>query len=399
MTVTFQIIKAPRGWLTNGAQMTGKLEFTNTEKKPKYLEEAWVDIQEVWNDNNRKFGPKEKKYSLQPPLPRLPNESWTDFNMRWPAIQRRDGQVFHFGVHEHQILFAPSKEQKKVCIEPGKSQKWEFTFALPAQWLCKDRSGNWRFELQCCINKDLYLEPLIVPVEGCKAKPSFFFEPLASTVEPKAEVKKSTKGRGPPQKQPKAHVQSTEATTGYVGSFTVIPKGQKATLQLGKGEEDREYKISLQTPGTVRSGTEYKQIVDPTVLEGLMSKLDKITAALNVLRSLPPDDPARLKIEKAHEALKKFGYALFLQMIPEHLQEVIQNLTVALDFGLDESLAGYPWELLHDGTNFLCLKIPLGRYIAASSEEQAFKYVERGKRNGVRILLIVDPDGTLPGAH
>ncbi|HMF31342.1 MAG TPA: CHAT domain-containing protein [Candidatus Lokiarchaeia archaeon] len=163
--------------------------------------------------------------------------------------------------------------------------------------------------------------------------------------------------------------------------------------------EEGTFRISLQTPGTVQSGTEYLQQIDLSVLEGLMGKLDKVTSALNVLRSLPKNDPARAKVEKAHEALKKFGYALFLQVIPEQLHEIIKNLNIALDFGLDETLVGYPWELLHDGTKFLCLKLPLGRFVAASDEQQSFKFIERGKRNGVKILLVVDPDGSLPGAR
>jgi hypothetical protein len=184
-----------------------------------------------------------------------------------------------------------------------------------------------------------------------------------------------------------------------VGTFEVIPKGQKTTLQIARGGAPGEYKVSFQTPGVVRQASEIAHKVDQDLLVRLMGKLDQISQAINVLRGLDENDPARAKMEKAHESLKKFGLMLYNQTIPPSLQAPIKALTSAMEFGLDESLVGYPWELLHDGEDFLCLQIPLGRYVASGNKTYTTNIVQRGKKTGVKFLLIIDPDGSLPGAR
>jgi len=81
------------------------------------------------------------------------------------------------------------------------------------------------------------------------------------------------------------------------------------------------------------------------------------------------------------------------------VQTAMKGITIAMDFGLDESVLSYPWELMHDGTDFLCLKVPLGRYVSSGNSASSMTFVEREKGIGVKFLLIVDPDGSLPGAR
>lgn len=404
--VTIEVTKSPRGKLTHGAQMSGTLTLAVNDKKAK-IDYIDVELLETWNDERYVFTPKEIKYAMTPPVPRMAGEGYGSWTARITEA-RKIGEYFHYAVHDTVIILDAEKSKDRLVLKSGESKKWPFLLTLPPNWACGNRTKNWRFEIVAYINdKKSCSNILIAPVEGSKAHPSWYFEPIAMAAaapsavsSPAIQAGSHQKQTNVPQSQPQLQSQVVVAQQqmGYVGSFTVVPKGQKATLLIGKGAAEGEFKISLQTPGTVRSGTEYKQIIDPAVLAGLMGKLDKVTAALNVLRSLPANDPARGKVEKAHEALKKFGYALFLQVIPEHLHEVIRTMNIALDFGLDETLVGYPWELMHDGGNFICLRVPLGRFVAASTAEHSYKYIERGKRNGVKILLVVDPDGTLPGA-
>ncbi|HMF34250.1 MAG TPA: CHAT domain-containing protein [Candidatus Lokiarchaeia archaeon] len=380
-----EITKSPRGMLTFGAQISGNLKITVFDIKSK-IDNISLELLECWNSESFTLKPNEKKFSATHPMPQVIGEPHMNWIERINEA-RKFGEYTHYIVHERLFMLGDVKKKDKLALKPNEEQKLPFLLTLPAKWSCDNPTGNWRFEILAFLSDKTCSNILIVPVEGSKVKPSWYFEPIKIGTELGENTGSTT------------NATYSQTQLGYVGSFTVVPKGQKATLLLGKGEAEEEYRISLQTPGTVRSGSEYRQTVDPAVFEGLMGKLEKVTSALNVLRSLPATDPARAKVEKAHEVLKKFGYALFLQMIPEHLHDVIKNLKIALDFGLDESLVGYPWELLHDGTNFLCLKIPLGRYVATSNEDHSFKFIERGKRNGVRILLIVDPDDSLPGAR
>ncbi len=397
-----EVSKSPRGRLAPGAQMTGTVEIVNNSKKEFKVASVAIELCEVWNDRNYEFGPKERKPVMHNPMSvvrRTPGEGYTHWHIRMEEYMRKHGMNFHYAAHETQSLFPPPSSKEKMKVESKQRAKWQFTLALPAKPLCEDRGSDWRFEIQGIINDDEYTNILIVPSKGSKVKPSWYFEPIEVVAPPAAAPVQA--GQPAPQGPPAVAPPPSRADqqVGYVGSFTVIPKGQKAALLIRKGDIEGEYKISFQTPGTMRSDQEFKQMVDPDVLAGLMRKLDQITAALNVVRGLDQNDPTRLKAEKAHEALKKFGHVLFLQMIPEKVQEILRNLTITMDFGLHESLVGYPWELLHDGTNFLCLKIPLGRFVSSADLAHSFKYIERGKRNGVKLLLIVDPDGSLPGAR
>jgi CHAT domain-containing protein len=61
---------------------------------------------------------------------------------------------------------------------------------------------------------------------------------------------------------------------------------------------------------------------------------------------------------------------------------------------IDERLIDLPWELVHDGDDFLCLKYAVGRQIYASSSFQDRSYVKQEPK----ALVVSDPDGNLPGA-
>jgi CHAT domain-containing protein len=76
-----------------------------------------------------------------------------------------------------------------------------------------------------------------------------------------------------------------------------------------------------------------------------------------------------------------------------------------LELGTDEALVNYPWELLHDGDDFLCLKHYLGRYVNTTriSAPRMQPQNSPSEYDKIRILLISVPAAPgasyLPGAQ
>jgi len=64
--------------------------------------------------------------------------------------------------------------------------------------------------------------------------------------------------------------------------------------------------------------------------------------------------------------LADLGGLLFDLIVPKYVQADLRPEGVFLEFGMDEDLLGYPWELMHDGTDFVCMKHAFGRFVNGS---------------------------------
>ncbi|MFA5260536.1 MAG: CHAT domain-containing protein [Candidatus Omnitrophota bacterium] len=96
--------------------------------------------------------------------------------------------------------------------------------------------------------------------------------------------------------------------------------------------------------------------------------------------------------------LKKVGRALFDQLLSEGVkarmgEEDIQNLIILLD----ESLIQIPWEILHDGGEFLSLKYNMGRSVR--TKHPALAAIPRIAELPLKMLVLADPVGDLPEAR
>ena len=96
--------------------------------------------------------------------------------------------------------------------------------------------------------------------------------------------------------------------------------------------------------------------------------------------------------------LKKIGRALFDQLLSEGVkarlgEEDIQNLSILMD----EALIPIPWEILHDGREFLALKFNVGRSIR--TKHPSFAAIPRMPELPLKLLVLADPVGDLPEAR
>ncbi|HMF31343.1 MAG TPA: hypothetical protein VKK79_08020 [Candidatus Lokiarchaeia archaeon] len=207
-----EVTKSPRGMLTHGAQISGTVDLRIIEKKPK-IEGIYLEFLEVWNDASLVALPNQKKYFATPPVPRMVGEPYLNFNDR---VQngRKFGDYFHYIVHER-IQFIEDQEKKVLLsLKPGDVKKWPFLLTLPAKWTCENPTGNWRFEIVCFLTEKTSSNILVVPVEGSRVKPSWYFEPIKAVV----EAGGAAEGNASSPKE-----QFSQPQLGYVGSFTVVP--------------------------------------------------------------------------------------------------------------------------------------------------------------------------------
>jgi hypothetical protein len=116
------------------------------------------------------------------------------------------------------------------------------------------------------------------------------------------------------------------------------------------------------------------------------------------LRSFVLDEePSAAGLPDPEAALRSAGYFMYSLFVPDTMQRLVADADCSLTIATDD--LELPWELMHDGEEFLCLeqpltRMPLGR---AFPRRRRLSFPVQGDR--VRALFVAaDPAGDLPGA-
>lgn len=98
------------------------------------------------------------------------------------------------------------------------------------------------------------------------------------------------------------------------------------------------------------------------------------------------------------ESFTKSAYLLCEHLLPKPVRSRLAEANSGeLALLMDEELMGIPWEFLHDGNEFLCLKFNLGRLIKTKRENYSPQY--RSLNEPLRMLILADPTSDLPSAY
>ncbi len=110
-------------------------------------------------------------------------------------------------------------------------------------------------------------------------------------------------------------------------------------------------------------------------------------------RKLLPGIASGLRGLAAQEALVATGKELFRLLVPADVVEILRKTHDGEDVWLviEETLVQYPWELLHDGNEFLCTRFNLSRAV-----ETGQKVAERSGPPELRALIIGNPERNNP---
>jgi CHAT domain-containing protein len=95
--------------------------------------------------------------------------------------------------------------------------------------------------------------------------------------------------------------------------------------------------------------------------------------------------------------LKDLGRLLFDELIPMAIKEsLIRTDKKNLMISVDDWLVHVPWELLHDGKEFLCLRFSIGRSVSTKQQVSA---AERVLGRPITMQLLADPRGDLEASY
>ena len=138
----------------------------------------------------------------------------------------------------------------------------------------------------------------------------------------------------------------------------------------------------------------------PNVTSKLINSLaTRATALVDQANSRGPSrglTPAALSTDtRIAETIVNLGQMLFETLFPRDCQKLLMDAPegTPLYLKIDPPALPIPWELAHDGTTFLCNKFDLGRVLVDSPSPTSTD------ERPVRMLLIADPSGTLPGVE
>jgi hypothetical protein len=169
---------------------------------------------------------------------------------------------------------------------------------------------------------------------------------------------------------------------------------------LNASRENGTIRVSFHGPGSGAITPTEKMKISDQVREDLSHNQQLVVAALGKVRG--NNQHAAGVIESRTEVpseLEKAGRYAYGHMIPARIQMLLEASSADhLRLDIDERLIDLPWELIHDGTEFLCLRYAVGRRLIS---DQSFLPPTRHPRSAkqTRVLIVADPTGDLPAAR
>jgi CHAT domain-containing protein len=135
--------------------------------------------------------------------------------------------------------------------------------------------------------------------------------------------------------------------------------------ELDSAAVDRDYRLKFSPPmrKTIRPPMTGLQLGHGE-LGPIIGSLNKLGAALDVRRPAAGLVAGAAVAETSLlEQAREAGGLLYTLIIPNDVQIELADDDLFVEIGVDEALLEYPWELLHDGSEFLCLRHPVGRFV------------------------------------
>lgn|GEM_PF-5922633 len=179
------------------------------------------------------------------------------------------------------------------------------------------------------------------------------------------------------------------------------------TAVLNIMRENGIIRVSIDGPGIGAMTLADRIKLSPKVRSDLSQNQQLVKSALGKFRSQTTTSSsgkrrrnARYKSKSSVPMeLERNGQYAFGHLIPNTIQYRLENSSADhLRMDIDERLIDLPWELIHDGTEFLCLRYAVGRRLVSS---QSFHSPSRRVQSAqnTRVLIVADPTGDLPAAR
>lgn len=178
-------------------------------------------------------------------------------------------------------------------------------------------------------------------------------------------------------------------TVFWVGSAQIqvdrVPLSDVAPVQerLSIAIQPQSLAFQFETPDAVVA--RFEQSWRPNALASVLGRLRSVLATAEASGRILGDAP-----------FTEIGESLLRELLPDSVAEILfRRDAPPLSLLLDPALLHIPWELLCQEGRFLCLERPLSRQTIANID-----VVKATKpQDSTRLLIIANPDGTLPAAQ
>ncbi len=163
-------------------------------------------------------------------------------------------------------------------------------------------------------------------------------------------------------------------------------------LQLEITREEDRLKISAyeQAAGEVNTIRRYEEI--PVSIEKIGTRCREVIETLNKVNRR--GRMTREVLVRLREIGQVFADELFTLDVKEKVKETGADHLI---LNLDDQLVHVPWELLHDGSQFLCQRFNMGRLVKTRQTVQVIR--NRVLARPLKMLVLADPRGDLKGAY
>lgn len=169
---------------------------------------------------------------------------------------------------------------------------------------------------------------------------------------------------------------------------------------LNASKENGTIRVGFHGPGAGAITPAEKMKISDQVRADLGHNQQLMVAALGRLRGkLRAEAPRVEPLSLIEKELKKAGRYAYGHLIPARIQLLLEASPADhLRLDIDERLIDLPWELVHDDTEFLCLRYAVGRLLVS---DQAFVPPHHHPKTAkdTRILIVADPTSDLPAAR
>jgi CHAT domain-containing protein len=128
----------------------------------------------------------------------------------------------------------------------------------------------------------------------------------------------------------------------------------------------------------------------------IRQRLDRLVGVVDARRGGEPAD-ARDR-DDVLDQTRVVGEMLFSLIFPDDVQLELSAAELFLEIGMDEPLLEYPWELLHDGEEFLCLKHSMGRFVNVTKPTIPNFTKPSAAGKGILSVLVISVPRPMPRA-
>ena len=189
---------------------------------------------------------------------------------------------------------------------------------------------------------------------------------------------------------------------GRLMSVPIIDVGEPHVAVLQVSRENGTLRVGFSPPGAgAIVPSERVKISEAVRAELGANQQELMAAAITRTRSslTNTEQPTVVEVESAATFIKKVGQYTYCHLIPPRIQALLERSDADhLRLDIDERLIDLPWELIHDGREFLCLRYAASRRLV-SDQPMAAAVSGRRPRRDASALVVANPTEDLPEAE